>query len=120
MDEAFARNWYAAWNAGDLEAILDFYAEDLEASSPFVAALGFAQDGVLFGKSMFRSYLEAALPRIAGLRLEPVCVCVGARGHTMVYRNHTGVMVAETHELDAEGKIIRSDTAYETTPMGDT
>jgi hypothetical protein len=37
----------------------------------------------------------------------------------MVYRNQTGVMVAETHELDGEGKIVRSDTAYETTPMGD-
>ncbi len=119
MDEAFARNWYAAWNAGDLDAILNFYADDLEASSPFIAALGFAPDGVIFGKAMFRAYLEAALPRVAGLRLEPVAMCVGARGHTMVYRNHTAVMVAETHELDADGLILRSDTAYETTPMGD-
>jgi ketosteroid isomerase-like protein len=119
MDETFARNWYAAWNAGDLEAILNLYAEDLEASSPFIAALGFAAEGVIFGKAMFRAYLEAALPRVAGLRLEPVAMCVGARGHTMVYRNHTGVMVAETHELDADGLILRSDTAYETTPMGD-
>jgi ketosteroid isomerase-like protein len=119
MDEAFARNWFAAWNAGDLEAILDLYAEDLEASSPFIAALGFAAEGVVFGKAMFRAYLEAALPRVAGLRLEPVAMCVGARGHTMVYRNHIGVLVAETHELDGEGLIVRSDTAYETSPMGD-
>jgi ketosteroid isomerase-like protein len=118
MDRKIAEAWYAAWNAGDLEAILLLYAEDTEISSPFVAALGFSHDGVIFGKQMFRLYLESALPRIGGLKLEPIATCVGARGYTMVYRNHTGVIVAETHEVDGEGLIIRSDTAYEATPMG--
>jgi ketosteroid isomerase-like protein len=35
----FAAAWYAAWNAHDLEAILEHYADDVEMSSPLVAAL---------------------------------------------------------------------------------
>jgi hypothetical protein len=39
----------------------------------------------------------------------------GARGHTLIYRTHAGVLVAETHEVDA-GRIVRADTFYETNP----
>jgi ketosteroid isomerase-like protein len=41
MDEAaaeeFARSWYAAWNANDLERILSLYADDVELTSPLVS-----------------------------------------------------------------------------------
>ena len=44
-DAEFAQRYYAAWNARDLEAILALYAEDIEFSSPYIAALGFSPDG---------------------------------------------------------------------------
>jgi ketosteroid isomerase-like protein len=113
MDQAYVDRWYAAWNARDLDKILDFYAEDVEFCSPFITALGVAVDGVVHGKALLRAYFEIALQRVPNLHFEPIAHCVGARGHTMVYRNHQGVIVAETHQQDAAGRIARADAAYQ-------
>lgn len=115
MDEAFAARWYAAWNARDLDAILALYHEDIEFSSPFVSALGFGPMGVLHGVGMLRAYIDAALSRVTELRFEPIALCAGARGHSVIYRNHSGVIVVETHEMDG-GRIVRADAFYETNP----
>jgi ketosteroid isomerase-like protein len=113
-DADFARRYYAAWNARDLDAILALYAEDIEFSSPYIAALGFSPDGVIHGKQILRLYFEKALERTPELKFAPESLCVGARGHTLIYRNHRGERAAEVHELDAAGLIIRADATYET------
>jgi ketosteroid isomerase-like protein len=113
-DAAFAERWYEAWNAHDLDAILDFYAEDIEFSSPYIAALGLASDGVVRGKAMLRAYFELALTRAPDVRFKPESLCVGARGHTLIYRNHRGERAAEHHQLDAAGRIVRAEATYET------
>lgn len=112
-DAEFARRYYAAWNARDLDAILALYADDIEFSSPYIAALGFAPDGVIHGKDMLRLYFERALDRAPALTFTPEALCVGARGHTLIYRNHRGERAAETHERDATGLVVRADATYE-------
>lgn len=112
-DAEFARRYYAAWNARDLDAILALYADDIEFSSPYIAALGFAPDGVIHGKDMLRLYFERALDRAPALTFTPEALCVGARGHTLIYRNHRGERAAETHERDAMGLVVRADATYE-------
>jgi ketosteroid isomerase-like protein len=112
-DADFARRYYEAWNKRDLEAILALYAEDVEFSSPYIAALGFAADGVIIGKPMLRAYFAKALERAPQLTFVPEALCVGARGHTLIYRNHRGERAAETHEMDFSGLVIRADATYE-------
>ncbi|MBL8549294.1 MAG: nuclear transport factor 2 family protein [Hyphomonadaceae bacterium] len=114
-DDVFAERWYAAWNAHDLDAIMEFYADDVEFSSPCIAALGLVESGVIVGKPMLRAYLELALARARDLRFVPESVCVGARGHTLIYRNHRGERAAEHHQLDAAGRIVRAEATYEAT-----
>jgi ketosteroid isomerase-like protein len=113
-DADFARRYYDAWNGRDLDAILALYAEDIEFSSPYIAALGFAPDGVIIGKPMLRAYFEKALERAPDLKFVPESLCVGARGHTLIYRNHRSERAAEVHELDGLGFVIRADATYET------
>jgi len=112
-DAALAATWYAAWNARDLDAIMALYAEDIEFSSPYIAALAYAADGVIVGKEMLRDYFETALARAPALTFTPESLCVGARGHTLIYRNHRGERAAEHHEIDALGLIVRADATYE-------
>jgi len=112
-DADFARRYYDAWNARDLEAILVLYADDIEFSSPYIAALGVSADGVIHGKAMLRVYFERALDRAPALTFTPEALCVGARGHTLIYRNQRGERAAEVHELDALGLIVRADATYE-------
>jgi len=113
-DAAFAQRYYEAWSARDLDAILALYAEDIEFSSPYIAALGFSHDGVIHGKAMLRAYVERALERAPQLTFTPEALLVGARGHTLIYRNHRGERAAETHELDSAGLIVRADATYQT------
>jgi len=113
-DVEFARRYYEAWNARNLDAILALYAEDIEFSSPYIAALGFAPDGVIHGKPMLRLYFEKALERAPALTFTPEALLVGARGHTLLYRNHRGERTAETHEMDALGLVVRADATYTT------
>jgi len=114
-DVEFAKRYYAVWNAHDIDAILKLYSDEIEFSSPYAVALGFSYDGVLLGKPMLRSYLEKALERAPDLRLTPEALFVGSRGHTLVYRNQRGERMAEAHEMDALGLIVRADATYENT-----
>ena len=113
-DVDFARRYYTAWNARDLDAILALYAEDIEFSSPYIVALGFSHDGVIHGKAMLRVYFERALDRAPQLTFTPEALLVGARGHTLIYRNHRGERAAETHEMDNAGLVVRADATYDT------
>jgi hypothetical protein len=119
MDEGpRATAWIAAWNSRDVDAIVGLYAEEIEFASPFVTALGFGMDGVIYGRDVFRAYVEMALPRVPNLHFDTVAVCAGARGHTLIYKNQSGVLVCESHEYDSAGLIIRADAAYEIDPKG--
>ena len=113
-DADFARRYYTAWNARDIDAIMALYAEDIEFSSPYIAALGFSPDGVIHGKDLLRLYFEKALERAPQLTFTPEDLLVGARGHTLIYRNHRGERAAETHETDGVGLVIRADATYST------
>jgi ketosteroid isomerase-like protein len=112
-DAALAERWYAAWNAHDIEAILALYDEDVEFSSPYIAALGFAPDGIIEGRDNLRHYFAKALARAPDLKFIPESLCVGARGHTLIYKNHRGERAAEHHELNGLGLIVRAEATYE-------
>ncbi|MHB1960017.1 MAG: nuclear transport factor 2 family protein [Acidobacteriaceae bacterium] len=59
----FAREWEAAWNRRDVEAVLEHFHEDAVFTSPLAQKIGVAADGVLKGKSAIRSYWETALAK---------------------------------------------------------
>jgi ketosteroid isomerase-like protein len=113
-DVDFARRYYDAWNARNLDAICALYAEDIEFSSPYIAALGFSPDGVIHGRQLLRLYFEKALERAPDLVFKPETLFVGARGHTLIYSNHRGERTAEHHEMDGAGLILRAEATYET------
>ena len=114
--EAFARRWLAAFNAGDLDAILALYADDVEHSSPTVARLLGIPDGVVRGKDALREYFGKALAASPGLRFEPQRVYVGARGVTLLYertaQGSPAKLVAETFQLDERGLVRRAFVAH--------
>jgi ketosteroid isomerase-like protein len=113
-DAQVAERYYAAWNSGDLDKILALYSDDIEFSSPYIAALGFTPDGVIHGKQLLRLYFEKALERAPGLTFAAEALFVGVRGHTLIYKNHRGERAAEHHEIDALGLIVRAEATYET------
>ncbi|MEW6120135.1 MAG: nuclear transport factor 2 family protein [Pseudomonadota bacterium] len=108
---AFARDWIAAWNARDLDAVLAHYSEDCTFTSPFVARFAGAPGGRLAGKARLRAYWTAALAALPALHFELVDVLAGVDCITILYRGHRGLS-AEVFELGTDGKAVRGTALY--------
>src|SRR5262245_46358588 len=57
--EQFAAEWIATWNAGDLDALLAHYSEDVTFTSPRAAAI--TGSAVVRGKDALWAYWSAAI-----------------------------------------------------------
>jgi SnoaL-like domain len=82
----FAEQWYATWNAHDLTAILDHYADDVEMVSPLVSALTNSDDNTIAGKAALRTYFTAGLEKYPALHFEPIELFVGVDSLVLHYR----------------------------------
>jgi hypothetical protein len=108
----FAEGWYEAWNAHDLEAILEHYAEDVEMASPLVAALAGRDDGRIVGKVALRDYFAAGLERYPDLHFEPLGLFAGVESRVLHYVSVGGRPAAETVFLDENDRITRYSAHY--------
>ena len=108
----FAKSWYAAWNAHDLDGILRHYADVIEHSSPFIARYnGDDECRPLKGKAAVRAYFGRALQRNPTLRFDPLHVAVGVASVGLVYRRMTGEIAVETFHFEG-GLVTRSTSHY--------
>jgi ketosteroid isomerase-like protein len=110
--QQFAEEWYAAWNAHDLERILSHYADDIEMASPFVSALTGQADGRLIGKDALRAYFAAGLEKYPALQFEPLGLFVGVTSLVLHYLTVNGQRSAEVVFLDEDAKIVRCFAHY--------
>ena len=113
-DEAWtlAREWVAAWNAHDLEAILTHYEESVELTSPVAAQLLGKADGKVVGKANLRAYFQRGLEAYPELRFELEDVMWGLSSVVLCYKNQKGTRTAEFMELSANGKVVRVVANY--------
>lgn len=110
--QGFAKSWYAAWNAHDLEAMMAHYADGIEHSSPFIARYnGDDQCRPLRGKAAVRAYFGRALERNPTLRFDPLHLAVGVSSVALAYRRMTGELAMETFEIEG-GLVVRSTSHY--------
>jgi hypothetical protein len=103
--QAFAEEWYAAWNARDLERILSHYCEDVTFSSPFIAAMTGREDSTIAGRRELASYFGRALEAYPDLRFEPRALFVGAGSVVLHYRSVRGLLTAEVMGLDRDLRV---------------
>jgi hypothetical protein len=108
----FAEQWYEAWNAHDLTAILDHYTDDVEMVSPLVSALTGSNASTIAGKDALRAYFAAGLEKYPALRFEPIELFVGVDSLVLHYRSAGGNQAAEVIFLDSHDKITRYFAHY--------
>ena len=113
-DEAWklAKEWVAAWNAHDLEAILTHYEDAVELTSPVAAQLLGKVDGKVAGKANLRAYFRRGLEAYPELRFELEDVLWGLNSVVLCYKNQKGTRTAEFMELSASGKVARVVANY--------
>lgn len=106
----FAAEWQAGWNSHDLDRILAHYAPHIVFRSR--KALALVGTGELVGRAALRDYWARALALQRDLRFEVVDVFEGHEMLVITYRNHKGVLAAETIWFDADGLIERAAACH--------
>lgn len=106
--QSFAADWIAVWNAHDLGAILDHYAQDVTFYSPVIARVTGEPTSYVSGKGDLERYWARALKLAPDLHFELQDLYVGADSLVVHYTNQLGRHCAETFVFAASGKIIFS------------
>ncbi|KPL66999.1 hypothetical protein SZ64_02150 [Erythrobacter sp. SG61-1L] len=86
----FARLWTAAWNAHDVDAVLDLFHDDVVFTSPLAARVVPESGGVIRGKDALRDYWTAALAERPGLQFELTGIQAGIDSLLIVFRHPGG------------------------------
>jgi ketosteroid isomerase-like protein len=113
LEEAqrFADEWAAAWNAHDLDRILQHYADDVVFTSPVAARIIEDSDGVVRGVEALRAYWSEGLRLLPNLRFEVVGVYAGIDTVVVNYRNQDGRLVNEVLTF-RDGLVVSGQGTY--------
>jgi hypothetical protein len=106
-----ARRWLSAFNAADVEALIELYAEDAVHESPKVRKAMPGSEGKLVGKAAMRDWWQDAFKRLPGMAYELTALTSNASRAVIEYirnaPNEQPLAVAEAFEV-REGKIVHS------------
>jgi len=108
----FAREWIAAWNSHDLEAIVSHYAPNVALTSPVAARILGDPTGAVTGNAALRNYFKKGLDAFPNLQFELLDVMFGLSSIVLVYLNQRGTKTAEFMEFGQDGKIVRVVANY--------
>jgi hypothetical protein len=107
-----AAEWVEAWNAHDLDAIIDLYAPGIVFQTPtIIDSLGIP-DGRVEGLEDLRVHFSRGLERLPDLHFDLEQVYCGVRSLAMTYRWADGTPVCELHEYDSQERIERVQALY--------
>jgi hypothetical protein len=107
----FGREWEAAWNRRDVEAILKHFHEDAVFTSPVINQIGFAEDGTVNGKDALRRYWTAALAQNPDLRFQVTKVYQGTNTLVIAFHLVDEVTTVRAAIADADPSLIHSSAA---------
>ncbi|MFZ1686428.1 MAG: nuclear transport factor 2 family protein [Flavobacteriales bacterium] len=110
-NRSIAIEWFAAFNAHDLDALLSLYADDAQHYSPKLKVREPRTSGFIRGKDALRAWWRDAFDRLPTLNYEVVKLTADDAQVFMEYirhvKNEEDLCVGEVLEI-AEGLIIAS------------
>jgi hypothetical protein len=101
----FPSEWIGAWNAHDLDAIVDHYAADVVYRSPFVTSVLGIEGGLITGTAALREYFAASLTRYPELRFVLHGAYWGIDSVVLHYGSVNDLVAAELFIFDAAGLV---------------
>lgn len=110
--KSYAEAWVRAWNAHDVEAVLDHFSDDVVFTSPVAARVVPESGGVVRGKAALRDYWTAALKTLPDLHFDVVGVYRGESTLVINYRNHRGELVNEVLIFNGDGLVHEGHGTY--------
>ena len=108
--EEFAKEWETAWNSHDLERILSHYCDEIIFRS--CKALPLVGRGEIKGKTALRNYWNKALNKQPNLKFKVQNVFHGFEMQVIIYKNHNGVIAAETLKFNNQGVVTEASACH--------
>lgn len=108
---AFARRWNDAWNAHDLDAVLDLFHDEVTFTSPLAARLLPESGGVVRGKDTLRLYWSTALAQRPELQFELTGLQAGVDTVLILFRHPGGPERVDVLRL-RDGKVFEGHGTY--------
>lgn len=102
--------WVTAWNAHDVDAVLEHFADYAVFTSPVAARL-FGGDGVIRGKTAIRAYWTTALDHVPDLHFTVNELFCGQDVIAISYTNQTGNAACEILRF-ADGVVVEGNATY--------
>jgi ketosteroid isomerase-like protein len=109
---SYADQWVRAWNAHDVEAVLDHFHDDVVFTSPMAARVVPESGGVVHGKGALRDYWTAASGQQPDLQFDVIGVYRGESTLVINYRNHRGQLVNGVLSFDVDGLVREGHGTY--------
>lgn len=100
-----AKKWIDAWNTGDLQVVMEYYADDIELYSPFVVDRWKIEEGKIIGKQKVREHFAKTFEASPVRNLELLEVLFGIKSFIVVYKNKKEIVSADLIELDNNDKV---------------
>ncbi|HEX3795626.1 MAG TPA: nuclear transport factor 2 family protein [Acidimicrobiales bacterium] len=108
-----ADSWLSAWNAHDLDAIMECYSEDVDFVASTVIQRWGREDGRLQGATELRRHFELGLELAPHLTFTEEALFSSPVGYALVYRRENNNRVVDVVELNANGRAARVRAFYE-------
>lgn len=109
-NEIIAAKWFDAFNAHDLEALLELYDDEAEHYSPKLKIRQPETNGMVKGKAALRAWWQDAFERLPELHYMPTSITANSERVFMEYirsvPGETDILVAEV--LEIKDRIIAS------------
>ena len=102
----FVDDWIRAFNAHNLAAILDHYADDLAFYSPFIPLLKVNESGCITSKRDLKRYFQLGLTTYPDLHFTLHTVFVGIDTLAIYYTSVNDRLACEVFQLDKQGKAV--------------
>lgn len=108
---AIAQQWFAAFNAHDLEALLSLYSNSAQHYSPKLKVRQPETNGYIKGKDALRAWWQDSFDRLPTLRYEVLTLTANEERVFMEYIRHVAgepdIQVGEVLEIQ-DGLIVAS------------
>jgi hypothetical protein len=105
--------WLAAWNAHDLDAIMECYSDEVDFIAPTVITRWGRDDGRLRGRAELRRHFELGLELAPDLVFTEEALLSNPVGYGLLYRRENGNRVLDVVELNSNGEAATVRAFYE-------